>query len=59
MMKELITPLPTTVLAHTLRDCLALTELTDPAYCQTSPVLTEPTFCFSCKRFAEFCKEMY
>ena len=21
--------------------------------------LAEPTFCFSCKRFAKFCKEMY
>ena len=22
-------------------------------------LLAEPTFCFSCKRFAKFCKEMY
>ena len=22
-------------------------------------LLTEPSFCFSCKRFAKFCKEMY
>ena len=29
----------------------------DPARRVT--LLAEPTFCFSCKRFAKFCKEMY
>ena len=52
------------------RISLALTELTDPAVRAQLFILrvsllsdkhpcSRANFCFSCKRFAEFCKEMY